>query len=277
MDVKPCMRAQEVVDDDPPVHGAAVPQEHHRSTQMPEKVAQASDDLHAGDVDGVETKVQSETPSGWGHGDTGDDGYPIPPVAVFEKRGLSDRRPGLADVRDEEESAFVEEDEMGPTSSGFFLSAATRVSSSARWLSRPAAEPAAPAFDTSSPSPASPATHGLDDSVSRNVSRSAWRCAAGSTGLSCILRTGTPLPATATSGASVAVSAAADAPAQAWAGALSHHPCDGLAPSAPPNLLKHSASRLSIDRSCRTAAGRWPAPVASGAARGFLGVSCSIG
>ena len=93
MNMKPLMLTEEISDDDAPVNRAAVPKEHHRPTQMPEKVAQESDDLHAGDVDGVETKVQSETPSGWGHGDTGDDGYPIPPVAVFEKRGLSDRRP----------------------------------------------------------------------------------------------------------------------------------------------------------------------------------------
>ena len=118
----------------------------------------------------METTVQPEMLPGWGHGDTGDDGDAIPSIAVFEQRGLSDRRPRLADVRDEEEAAFVEEDEMGPKSLGFFLSAATRVSSSARWRARPVAAPAAPASDTSSPSPASPATHGLDDSVSQNVS-----------------------------------------------------------------------------------------------------------
>ena len=170
MDVKSCVLAQEVLDDDARVDGAAVPQEHHRPTQMPEKVAQEPDNLHAGDVDRVETKVQPEMLPRWGHGDTGDDGDAIPSIAVFEQRGLSDRRPGLADVRDEEEAAFVEEDEMGPKSLGCFLSAAARVSSSARWRSRPVAAPAAPASDTSSPSPASLATHGLDDSVSQNAS-----------------------------------------------------------------------------------------------------------
>ncbi len=170
MGMKPLMLAKEISDDDAPVNGAAVPKEHHRSTQMPQKVAQEADDLHAGDVDRVETKVQSETLSGRGHGDAGDDGNPIPSVAMLEKRGLSDRRPGLADVRNEEESAFVEEDEMGTKFSGFFLDAANRVSSSARWLSRRVAEPAAPVSDRSSPNPASPATHGLDDSASRNIS-----------------------------------------------------------------------------------------------------------
>jgi len=276
MDMKPLMLAKEIFDDDAPVDGAAVPKEHHRSTQMPEEVAQEGDDLHAGDIVRVETKVKPEMPLGRGYGDTGDDGNPIPSVAMLKKGGLPNRRPGLLDVRDEEESAFVEKDEMGPKFLGFFLNPANRVSSSARWLSRPVAEPAAPASDRSSPSPASPATHGLDDSVFRNVSRSAWICAAGSTGPSYILRTGNPLPATATAGASAVAPASADVQEQAWAGVLSSHPCGELEPSAPPNLLRNSGSRLLIDRSCRTEAGRWPAPFASGAARGIQGVSFPI-
>lgn len=276
VDPKPLMLAKEILHDDAPVDCAAVPKKHHRSTQMPEEVAQEGDDLHAGDIVRVETKVKPETPLGRGYGDAGDDGNPIPPVAMLKKGGLPNRRPGLADVRDEEESAFVEKDEMGPKFLGFFLNAANRVSSSARWLSRPVAEPAAPASDRSSPSPASPATHGQDDSVFRNVSRSAWICAAESTGPSYILRTGNPLPATATAGASVMAPASADVQEQAWAEVLSSHPRGELEPSAPPNLLRNSESRLLIDRSCRTEAGLWPAPFASGAARGIQGVSFPI-
>jgi len=277
MDMKPLMLAKEIFDDDAPVDGAAIPKERHCSTQVAQEVAQEDDDLHAGDIVRVETKVKSETFLGRGYGEAGDDGNPIPSVAMLKKGGLPNRRPGLTDVRDEEESAFVEKDEMGPKFLGFFLTAANRVSSSARWLSRPVAEPAAPASDRSSPSPASPATHGLDDSVFRNVSRSAWLCAAGSTGPSYSLRTGNPLPATATAGASVVAPASADVQEQAWAGVLSSHPCGELEPSAPPNLLRNSGSRLLIDRSCRTEADRWPAPFASGAARGIHGVSCPLG
>ena len=235
MNVKPFMLAEEISDDDAPVNRAAVPKEHHRPTQMPEKVAQESNDLHAGDVDRMEAEVQPETLSGWGHGDAGDDGNAIPAIAVFENRGLPDWRPGPADIKDEQESAFVEEDEMGPKSSGFFLYAANRVSSSARWLSRPVAEPAAPASGKSNPIPAAPATHALDDSASQNVSRSTWLRAAGSTGPSHILPTGSPWPATATSGASAAVSASADAQERVWDGELSSPPGDGFEPSAPPN------------------------------------------
>ena len=53
MDVKPFVLAHEVLDDDALVDGTAVPKEHHRSTQMPEQVAQEPDNLHPGDVDRV--------------------------------------------------------------------------------------------------------------------------------------------------------------------------------------------------------------------------------
>lgn len=93
---------------------------------------QESNDLHAGDIVRVKSEVKTEMLSGWGHGDAGDDGNPIPAIAVFENRGLPDWRPGPADIRDEEKSAFVEEYEMAPKSLGFFLCAANRVSSNAQ-------------------------------------------------------------------------------------------------------------------------------------------------
>lgn len=276
MNLKSLMVANEISDDDAPVDCAAIPEKHHRATQVPQKVAQESDDLHACDVARVEAEIQSETFSGWGHGDAGDDGNPIPLIVLLENRSLPDGRPGFTDVRDEEEAALVEKDEMGPKFSGFFLNAAKCFSSRERWLSRPAAKPAAPASDRSIPSPASPATRGLDGSVSRNVSRSTWICAEGSRGPSYILRTGNPLSATARVGASVVAPAAADVQEQVWVATLSIHPCDEPAPSVPPNLLRNSGSRLLIDRSCRTEAGRWPALFASVVARGIQGVSLPI-
>ena len=273
MHMEPLVFLNELSDDDAPVDRAAVPKEHHRASQVPQKVTQESNDLHASDVARVEAKIQSETLSGWRHGDAGDNGNPIPPIAVLENRSLPDWCPGLTDVRDEEEAGLVEKDEMGPKFLGFFLNAANRVPSSARWLSRPVAKPAAPVSGRSSPSPASPATHGLDDSVFRNISRSAWICAAGSTGPSYILRTGNPLPATAAAAASVGALASAGVQKQAWAEVLSSHPCDEPEPSVPPNLLRNSGSRLLIDRSCRTEAGQWPALAACAVARGIQGVS----
>ena len=137
IDVKPCVLAQEVLDDDALVDGAAVPEQHRWPPQMTKQVPQESDDLHAGDVLAVETEVKPKALASGGYREGGDCGNAIPPIAVPEYGGLPDRCPGLADVRDEEKSAFVEECEVGTKSFGFFLYPATRVSSSGRWLSRP--------------------------------------------------------------------------------------------------------------------------------------------
>ena len=72
MNMKSLMPVNKILDTDAPVNRAAVPEENHRATQMSQKVAQESDDLHTGDVARVEAEVQSETLSGWGHGDAGD-------------------------------------------------------------------------------------------------------------------------------------------------------------------------------------------------------------
>jgi len=108
-DMKPLVPAQEFFDDDALVDGAAVPEQHHRPPQMAKQVPQESDDLHAGDVLAVETEVKPKALARGGYREGGDCGNSIPPVAVPEDGGLPDRRPSLADVRDEEKSAFVEE------------------------------------------------------------------------------------------------------------------------------------------------------------------------
>lgn len=276
MNMKPLMLLDEVTDDDASVDGAAIPKEHNRPTQVPKEVSQESDDLHTCDIDRVESEEQAETLAGWGHGHAGDDGNPIPAIAVLENRGLPNRCPGPADMRDEEQSAFVEEYEMGPKSLGFFLYAANRVSSNVQWRSRPAVAPAAPASGKSNPIHGVPATHVLDGNASRSVSRSAWLRAAGSTGRSSIPRTGIPLPATATSAASAMASISGGGRRQVWGGVPSIRPCDEPGPSVPPNLSKNSESQRLIDRLCRTEAERWPASFVSVAARGFLEVSCLI-
>ena len=112
--------ANELLDEEAPVDGAAIPEQHNRSTQVAQKVTQEADDLHPRNIGAVETEVKSKPPARWGDTDCGDGRNPLPRVAVSKDRGMADRRPGLAHVRDEEESAFVEEYQMGPKSLGFF-------------------------------------------------------------------------------------------------------------------------------------------------------------
>ena len=118
--IEPLVLANELLDDEAPVDGAAIPEQHHRSAQVPEEVTQEADDLHPRDVGDMEAKVKSKPLARWGDGDGGNGRNPLPRVAVFEDGGMADRCPSLAHVRDEEESAFVEEYQMGPKSLGFF-------------------------------------------------------------------------------------------------------------------------------------------------------------
>jgi hypothetical protein len=180
MHLEALVLANELLDDDAPVDRAAIPEQYNRSAQVPQKVTQEPDDLHPRNIGAVETEVKSKALARWGDGNGGDGRNPLSRIAVSEDRGMADRRPGLAHVRDEEESAFVEEDEMGPKSSGFFLTRATAASSSVRWLARFSAWLGAPASATSILDPSSLATHDRSDRESRNVSRSAWQFAAES-------------------------------------------------------------------------------------------------
>lgn len=144
MDLKTFLLENKIFDNNAPMDRASIPKEHNRSAQMLKKVAQKGDDLHSGDIVRMATEVKSQTLFGRGNSNAGDDGNPVSFVAMLENRGFPDRRPSLADVRDEEKSAFIEEDEMGPKSLSFFLYAANRASSSVRWRIRPVAGPAAP-------------------------------------------------------------------------------------------------------------------------------------
>lgn len=154
MDMEAFLISNKIPNDNTPMDRAPIPKENDGSAQMLEEASQKSDDLHSCDIVCMATEVKSQTFSGWGYGNAGDDGNPISFVAMLENRSFSDRRPSLADIRDEEKSAFIEEDEMGSKSLRFFLCEANRTSSSVRWWIRPVAEPVAPVSGRSNPSPA---------------------------------------------------------------------------------------------------------------------------
>lgn len=224
----------------------------------------------------METKVKSKPLSRWGDRNGGDGRNPIPLVAVSEDGGTADRRPGLADVRNEEEAAFVEEYQMGPKSLGFFLSSATDASSSVGGPARLSVWPGAPASARSIRAPSSPATHGRGDTELRNVSRSAWRSVAGSTDPWYI-----PPPqrlAPGAAGACVSETGTTGAVGQAsvWAEARLLHRGESLGPNAPLSLSKRSESRPRTDTSCQPAAKLWPDFFVLLAVEGFHGVACPI-
>jgi hypothetical protein len=250
-------------------------QSNNRSAQV-EEVTQEADDLHPSDVGGMEAKVKSKPLARWGDRDGGDGRNPLPCVAVSKDRGMADRRPGLAHVRDEEESAFVEEYEVGPKSLGFFLTSVTDASSSVRWLARFSAWLGAPVSATSILDPSSLATHDRSDTESRNVSRSAWKFAAESIALSYSLLRQHLAPTARGACAFGIWTTLAGARALVWPAGLPPHLGESPGPNAPRSLSKRSASRPQTGRSCQPAARLRLDVFELLAVEGFHGVACPI-
>lgn len=275
--MEPLVPGQEFFDDNALMDGATVPEQHHRSPQMVKQVPQESDDLNSGDVLAMETEVETQALPRGGYRKGGDCGNPIPPIAVPEDGGLPDWCPGLADIRDEEKPAFVEESEMGTKSSSFFLCPSTRASSSGRWLSRPVAWRGAPASAMSIRNSPSTARYGLGDSEFRNAYGSAWKCAAVSTNPSRIQPPMVLVPAAAAACASAAAPTAADGRKPAWPEVPWPRLSENFGPSAPLNLWKNSILRPRTDRFCQPGAWLQHDVCVIRVREGFLGVSYPIG
>ena len=276
MHMESLVLANELLDDDAPVDGAAIPEQHHRSAQVPEEVTQEADDLHSRNVVAVETEVKSKPLARWGDGDCGDGRNPVPPVAVSKNRGMADRRPGLAHVGDEKESAFVEEYEMGPKSLGFFLTRATASSSNVRWLARFSAWPGVPASAMSIVNSPSLARHGPGGSESQSASESVSLYAVGSTDPLCSRPPEPRVSKAVTTPAAARATIEAAVLAQAWAAERLLHRPGSSEPSAPLSLWTHSESRPRIGRSDQPEVRRWPAVCVPPAVEEFHRVSCSI-
>ena len=121
VDVEPRSAPKELAHEPALVDRASVPEEDHLAAQVPQEVPEKPDDLHARDVGGVEVDIQPQAAIGRRRRKGRDGGDPVVPVAVAREGGAAAGRPGLAEVRDEQKSAFVEEREMGATPSGVFL------------------------------------------------------------------------------------------------------------------------------------------------------------
>lgn len=91
------------------------------ATKVPKQMTQKVADLGLPDVLAMKLGIQSEptTPRADRHGGNGRD--PVVLVDIADQRRLATRRPGAADRRNQQESGFVEESEMGAQPGRFFL------------------------------------------------------------------------------------------------------------------------------------------------------------
>jgi hypothetical protein len=102
-------------------------------------------------------------------------------VVIGNDGGLSRRSPRPAARGEEQEAAFIEADEMGPKSLGFFFWRAIYRASTARSRARCAGGAGVPAPDSSNPGGVRSSRRARDESVPRTPPECRPRCALAST------------------------------------------------------------------------------------------------
>lgn len=134
-----------------PMDFGAVPQKDDLTAEVAQQQTEELDHPLAVDVLPVTTEIHADPLADRRDRDRGDDRDSVVAVAMAKDRGLSDRSPGLADVRGEHEAAFVEEDQVCAELTGVFLYPANR--SVSIWQSplRCARSPGAPVSARSIP------------------------------------------------------------------------------------------------------------------------------
>ena len=88
---------------------------------MSQQVAEENAYLLVPDVVEVKLVEKAQTLTLRADGDSRDDGDLVSPVAMPKHRSLATRGPGLDDIRNQQESGFVREDDMGPQPRSVFF------------------------------------------------------------------------------------------------------------------------------------------------------------
>jgi len=103
---------------------SAVVQQHDQmSSNLAQQLTQEANDLFALDVVRIQLAVQRTVEAPWTDRDAGNGRDAVVSFAVANDRRPSDRGPGLADGRDQEEAGFVDEDDVGRQPCGVFFTA----------------------------------------------------------------------------------------------------------------------------------------------------------
>lgn len=164
-----------------PMDGSSIPQQDHRSPKMPEQVFEEGLHIQSREIAGATLKIEGQ-PSSFGRDRQGADCRdPVLFVEIVNERRLSFWGPGAGHVGDEQEARLIEEDQMGATSFGVFLYAASGTASSAQSPLRPVGEPGGLASGNSIPLLEASATHDGGDSARETVSGPTGQCASRST------------------------------------------------------------------------------------------------
>ena len=112
---------QQVFERFPMVGAGVVQQGNHWPLQVLQQVAEKRTDFLLPDVLEVELVEEAQPLPFRADGDTRDHRDLVPPIAMVDHRRLTTRRPGLGDVRDQQEAGFIRKDYMGAQPRGVFF------------------------------------------------------------------------------------------------------------------------------------------------------------
>jgi len=178
---------------------APVPDEDNVAGQVAQQMLQESNDAQSGKVLlDVKSEIEPQALAAGRNRKTPDDRDLVPAVAVPQYRSLPHGGPGLTNVGDEQEAAFVEKRQVGPESLGFFLCAAKYNASKTQSPCRFSGWPGVPASGNSTGTVSAAISRRLPESSGpRDAFRSAGKSASMSTARWCGLPPERPSPATA--------------------------------------------------------------------------------
>ena len=252
-----------------------IPQQAHRPSYMFEQILQKRAHIQPVEIPTPKPKIKRQPFSLWGNRQGAQSRNPIPFIMMVEQRGLPLGRPGPGNVRNEQETGFIQKDQMGPTSFGLFLYAASDTASNVQSRLRSFVTHGAPVFGNSSPSLKVISKHGWGDTECQSVSGSPGQSFLRSKGRSDIPKPMVHPTAPAPISLSDHQTALEDVQVSAWIAAPWNHLSDTfgtigrpsfsmLPPSAPPP----------IDSLCLASAIRWRVAGAFPVRLGSHGVSC---
>lgn len=255
---------------------AAIPDENNVAGQVAQQVLQESNDSQPLDIlFEMKPEIESQVLTVGRDCKTPDNRDLVPAVTVPQYRSLPHGGPGLTDVGDEQEAAFVEKCQVGLEPSGFFLYVARYNVSNEQspcrffgWLGAPASEGSNEALSEAS-SKRPPGNSGL-----RDVSRSIGRCVLESITPWHSLPPAVPSPTAAGSSLSAFGTIARDALESVGPEVLSVLVADELAANGPPNSARRRERWLRLGNFDRAAAWQWPAAGDAPIDEGRQEVSC---
>src|SRR6266487_1287409 len=181
LEMQPRMRLAHRVDSRPAVNRAAVPQQDDGAPEMPQERTKEVGHIDRLEVTWLEADVQPQMLALGGHREGGQGRDPVMLIVVADDGRVPRGRPGAAAGRNEQKAALIQEGEVGPKSSGFFLWPAICSAASGQWPARRVGWPGLRAPDNSSRSDARASRRVPGDSAPQSAPGSPPRSAVRST------------------------------------------------------------------------------------------------